>query len=67
MKSLVIIATFVVGLFTVVSSLQAAPRMTLPETSFNFGYVPQNSTISHVFWVHSSGDDTLKILKVSPG
>jgi hypothetical protein len=49
------------------ASAHAAPRLNLPETSFDFGYVPQNSTISHVFWMYSTGDDTLKILNVSPG
>ena len=46
---------------------QAAPRLTIPEVAFDFGYVPQHSTISHKFWLISSGDDTLQILKVVPG
>lgn len=45
----------------------AAPRLTIPETEFNFGFVPQNSTISHVFWLKSTGDDSLKIISVKPG
>lgn len=45
----------------------SAPRLTMPESVFNFGYVPQNSKISHDFWLHSTGDDSLKILKVVPG
>jgi hypothetical protein len=45
----------------------AGPSLTIPDPTFDFGYVPQNSTISHVFWLHSTGDDTLKIIKVSPG
>lgn len=48
-------------------SLAAAPRLTIPESTFNFGFVPQNSKISHDFWLESTGDDTLKILKVVPG
>ena len=48
-------------------SASGAPRLTLPESTFNFGYVPQNSKISHGFWLHSTGDDTLKIIKVVPG
>ena len=50
-----------------VSSATAAPRMSIPEATFNFGYVPQNAKINHGFWLHSTGDDTLKILKVVPG
>ena len=45
----------------------AVPRMTMPETVFDFGYAPQNATISHKFWIISTGEDTLKILKVVPG
>ena len=48
-------------------SVNAAPRMEIPETVFDFGYVPQHSKISHDFWLISTGDDTLKILKVVPG
>ena len=48
-------------------SVNAAPRMEIPETVFDFGYVPQHSKISHDFWLMSTGDDTLKILKVVPG
>jgi hypothetical protein len=48
-------------------SLFAQPKLSIPESIFNFGYVPQNSKISHVFWLHSTGADSLKIEKVSPG
>ncbi len=51
----------------VAGSAWGAPRLTMPESDFDFGYVPQNSTISHSFWLFSTGDDTLKILKVVPG
>ena len=49
------------------STVCAAPRLVLPETTFNFGYAPQNAKITHEFWLKSTGDDTLKILKVTPG
>ena len=49
------------------ASVIGAPRLTIPEASFDFGYCPQNSKISHDFWLLSNGDDTLKILKVIPG
>jgi len=48
-------------------SASATPRLTLPDTAFDFGYTPQNATISHKFWLISSGDDSLIILKVIPG
>ncbi len=49
------------------SAIMAAPRLVLPETTFNFGYVPQNAKISHDFWLYSKGEDSLHILKVVPG
>ena len=49
------------------ASALSAPKLTLPETAFDFGYVPQNATVSHVFWLYSTGDDTLKILSVKTG
>ena len=59
---LVMLLTF--GLF---GNVLADPAMTIPESVFDFGYVPQHSKISHVFWLHSTGTDSLKILNVKPG
>lgn len=67
MKKL-IYAILIVGLVaSFVPSIIAAPLMTMSETEFDFGYVPQNSKVSHIFWIHNTGDDSLKILKVIPG
>ncbi len=54
----------VLGIFSIAT---AQPKMAIPESAFDFGYVPQHSKISHVFWLHSTGTDTLKILNVRPG
>ena len=43
------------------------PRLEVPEVSFNFGYVPQGSSISHTFWLRNVGGDTLRITDVRPG
>jgi hypothetical protein len=43
------------------------PRLEVPETSFNFGYVPQGVSISHRFWLLNTGGDTLFIQDVKPG
>ena len=51
----------------VCSIAQAAPHLTIKESTFNFGYVPQNSKITHDFWLQNTGNDTLKIVKVVPG
>jgi len=48
-------------------SSKAGPQMTIPEKSFDFGYVPQNSKVSHIFWIHSTGDDSLKIVNIRTG
>lgn len=47
--------------------VQAQPKLTIPNSIFDFGNVPQNSKISHIFWLHSTGTSDLKILKVKPG
>jgi hypothetical protein len=49
------------------SPVIATPQLGIPEPEFDFGFVPQNAKISHVFWLYSTGTDTLKILQVSPG
>ena len=48
-------------------SLVAGPKLYIPESTFNFGKVPQRATVSHTFWLISDGDDTLRITKVVPG
>jgi hypothetical protein len=62
-----ILTICIVVALLIAGTLTAAPRMTVPEGVFNFGYVPQHSNVSHIFWLLSTGDDTLKILKVVPG
>lgn len=62
------IATIIaIILFGAVGIADAQPKMSIPNSIFDFGFVPQNSKISHIFWLHSTGTDTLKILKVTPG
>ena len=43
------------------------PRIWLSETFWNFGRTPQQSRISHTFWIKNIGGDTLRIAKVKPG
>ncbi|MEW5795708.1 MAG: hypothetical protein AB1772_05035 [Candidatus Zixiibacteriota bacterium] len=63
-----LLTVLILGLAALVSApVMAAPLMELSETEFDFGYVPQNSEITHVFWVYNRGADTLKIEKVNPG
>ncbi|MEW5923644.1 MAG: hypothetical protein AB1746_06620 [Candidatus Zixiibacteriota bacterium] len=43
------------------------PGLYIPDSTFDFGYVPQNGTVSHEYRLYSVGDDTLKILDIRPG
>jgi len=63
------LTTALVVILTVflVAQAMALPKMFLPEEDFDFGFVPQDSKVSHVFWIKSVGEDTLKILNVKPG
>jgi hypothetical protein len=45
----------------------AQSKLTIPDSIFDFGFVPQNSIISHIFWLHSTGSESLKITNVKPG
>jgi len=42
----------------------AEPDLSIPEKTFNFGNVPQNSILSHTFWLVSSGSDTAGIIRI---
>lgn len=48
-------------------SVFAEANLTLPVNNFDFGFAPQNASLSHPFWLYSSGQDTLKITNVKPG
>lgn len=63
-----VITLLVLLLVVMVAGLaQAAPHLTIRDATFDFGFVPQHSKISHTFWLLSTGDDTLKITKIVPG
>lgn len=61
---ILLVMIFALGLF---SLAQGEPSLTIPNSIFDFGFVPQHSKISHIFWLHSTGTDSLVIKKVSPG
>jgi hypothetical protein len=67
MKKPKLLAMTLLFLFGFIGLVQAQPRLTIPESVFDFGKVPQHSQISHIFWLHSTGTDTLKIENVKPG
>lgn len=67
MKKNILIVGILLLVITLSSSIMANPRLTINESIFKFGYVPQNSKVAHIFWLYSTGEDSLKILKVIPG
>lgn len=56
---------FALGLLS--GSVLAQASLEIPVKTFDFGYVPQQSTISTDFWLKSNGSEDLRILKVIPG
>ncbi len=64
---LLLCAILIAGLTALAATSSAAPRLVLEESEFDFGYVPQNAKVSHLFVLKSDGDDSLKITKVVPG
>jgi hypothetical protein len=42
-------------------------KVFVDETNFDFGYIPGGEVVSHSYYLHSRGSDSLKILKVQPG
>jgi hypothetical protein len=65
-KSELPIIGIVICLLMLCGAVQSEPMLVLDETEFDFGYVPQNSKVSHVYWLKSGGDELLKIIKVKP-
>lgn len=65
MKNL-LLSILIIALVPLVSGW-AGPRISVPESEFNFGKAPQSATISHTFWLYSTGDDTLRLTKIVPG
>jgi len=48
-------------IFAVHSFSQAGtPKIEFSERNWDFGRTPQQSTVSHIFWIKNVGTDTLK-------
>ncbi len=67
MKVIIAIGGLLLSLSLGAGHATAGPKVELSETRFDFGMAPQNAKLSHVFWIHSTGDEELKILNVYPG
>jgi len=64
MKNWILTTVLILGIN---SGSFAAPKILVPEKSWDFGHVPQNSVLRHDYWIKNIGTDTLKIIKVKPG
>jgi hypothetical protein len=42
-------------------------KLEVPNPTFDFGYAPQHTKVTHVYWLKNSGTDTLRITDVRPG
>ena len=45
----------------------AGPKLEISEPEFSFGKMVQYGTGTHVYWLKSVGDDTLRVLQIWPG
>ena len=43
------------------------PKIAFSETLWKFGRTPQQSSLSHTFWIKNVGGGILRILDVKPG
>ena len=64
MRNLLLTFALIAGISGII---WAAPVVEVPETSWDFGHVPQNSKLTHDYWIKNIGTDSLKIIKVKPG
>lgn len=57
------------GLMLIVASgsVVAGPMFEVSEYEYDWGKTCQHATVSHRFWIESTGDDTLVITKIIPG
>lgn len=64
---MIILILSLIAVALVAGTASATPRLTLDESYFNFGYMPQYSRVSHTFWLKSTGDGELVINEIVPG
>ncbi len=68
-KRLILLVSFLFGLYALVLAEErlSGARIFLPDTRWDFGYIPNQGSVSHVFQVKNIGEDTLIIVRVRPG
>jgi hypothetical protein len=64
----VIMRKFVLIALTLIPAISlAGPQITISEKHWDYGFVPQNSVLTHAYQIKNTGDDTLRIESVKPG
>ncbi len=69
-KSLILLGALFLILYALVWGQKeklSRARIFLPDTRWDFGYVPEGGSVSHTFQVKNIGEDTLIIARVRPG
>ncbi len=65
MRSAILVSAFM--LFILGNIAVAQPEMYIAPKIFDFGYITGDCKVSHVFKIHNTGSDSLKIAQVKPG
>jgi copper(I)-binding protein len=58
-------ALLLLSILSVTALAFAAPELTVPEASYNFGTIPQGKKVPHNFVIRNSGDAPLQIKEVT--
>ena len=67
MKKKSILLTAILSIVSLSAFALVGPKVEIDNSGFDFGFAPQNAKLSHTFWIKSTGDEDLKIVKVIPG
>ena len=62
---LILVFLILVFAFTQTGLQAGKAKLQISETTWDFGRSPQNSVLSHSFWLKNVGTDTLKELNVA--
>jgi hypothetical protein len=62
-----VLAVVTIGSIFLYEAQAGEPKVLIPETTWDFGYIPAGSVVSHHYLIKNAGTDTLKIKSVSPG
>jgi hypothetical protein len=62
-----VLVVVIVGLVFLYEAQAGQPKVLIPETTWDYGYVPGGTVVSHYYLVRNLGTDSLKIKSVNPG